>query len=276
MSKTIEYEDNGKGGYSPKKKKGKAIGHFLFAPINGISNSFKWVTDSTSKGGGQYVMHMFAILCLALSTESMYQWFAGDQAAKFLPKPGVNDGAQISRVLPLGDVLNGAIGFATDAVNLAGADIEKPRPFQKTDLIVWADGRFYLALVAAIGINVIEAIVIRKVSLSLRKRQLKNSQQKDKEIGEVVNSFKEAAQEFKSLETSVREHQLKNHGNGKYILLGTAILACYLIEFLGFRGSVPKSTPFALATILGLASVFGAEGFWGLADYLETRETEDN
>lgn len=273
--RTIEYEDTGTGGLKPKSK-GKAIGHLIMKPVNWISNSVKWSTNPTAKGGAQYMMKALAVGCFLLTTENTYQLFAGEKSVRFLPKPFVNDGADLSRVIPLGDVGNGILGTLTDGANLVGAKIKKPQPFHKTDFLIWGDPRFYCALVFALFLNGVEALLIRKVSLAVRQNQLRKSIATDEEIGSTVESFAQKAAEFRRLETHVRVAQVKNFGNGQLLTLGGLCGLSYLFEFYTFFATATAGVPFVGTLCLGIASVFGAEWLWMLSEYMETRDTDED
>lgn len=275
--KTIDYEDlGGDKGLKPKKKsKGKAVGHLLFKPVNWCSNTFKWLTDPTSKGGAQYAMKTMAVALCFLSVENTYQLLSGKDSVKFIPKPGINDGAKISRVLPLDGAFKGSVSLLTDGANLVGANIQKPVTFTRADLGIWADERFYWALVITIVINGIEALALRRVSLKTRKKQYQNAKSRDKDIAATVRSFEDMAEDFKSLETMKRETQIKGYGNGEILILGFALVACWALEGFAFFQTAAPGTPFMMSTLLAIASIFGAEGFWVLGEAMEKRESED-
>jgi hypothetical protein len=275
MLRTIDYEDTGSSGFKPKKNdKGKAIGHVLLKPLDWLSDSVKWLTNPTAKGGAKYAIKALAVSCFLLTTENTYQLFAGQEAVRFIPKPMVRDGADISRVLPLGDAGNAAIGALVAGANLFDAKLENPEPFRKTDLLIWADSRFYMALVLALFLNGVEAIILRQVSLRTRKTQLQNAQKTDQEISSVM-SFADQAADFERLETKVRKQQVKQFGNGRLLTLGTLLAACYGFEGWSFFASAAPGTPFIISTILAVASIFGAEWLWVLAEYMESRDSED-
>lgn len=264
-------QGQGNAGMKPKNKQGKAIGHLLFKPIVWLSNSAKWLTNPTAQGGAKYVMWTMAVGCLALSIENSYCLFAGSDK-KFLPKPGINDGAELSRILPLGDAGNAIVGTMADGANLMGARIQKPVPFRRADLLVWADPRFYGGLILCLMVNGIQAMALRRVSLQMRTRQLAKSQQTDSQINSAVKSFEERAAERRSLETNVRVNQVKHYGNGNVLSMGAIVAASYIYEFSTFFANSAPGVPFLGTLLLGMASVFGAEVLWATGEHMDKRQ----
>ncbi len=247
--RTIPYEEVSSGGFKPKKKsKGKGFGHFLMKPINWTSSSVKWLTNPTANGGGQYVIKGLAVGCFLLTLENTYQLFSGKEAVKFLPKPMVND----------------------------GANIQKPQPFRRADLLVWSDNRFYAALVFTFALNAIEAMILRRVTLKNLKSKLKNNQSTDKEIATAVNSFADQAIDFERLETKVTKGRIQAYGNSRLIISFILLCSCYGFEAWSFFATAPVGTPFLMSTMLAVASIFGSEWLWVLAEHMEDREVDES
>ena len=260
-------------GMRPRTKQGKAIGHLILKPIIWMSNSAKWLTLPTKQGGAKYVMWAMAIGCLGLSIENSYCLFT-DADHKFLPKPGINDGANISRILPLGDVGNAAIGGMTDISNLLGAKLHRYQPFSKTDFLVWTDPRFYGGLVLCLMVNGIQAMALRRVSLQIRAKQLQKASVVDDQINNMTQNFEARAVDYQRLETRVRQAQVKHYGSGNVLTMGAIVAASYVYEFATFAVNSAPGAPFIGTVLLGLASVFGAEVLWATGDHMDQREEE--
>ncbi|MBD1847368.1 hypothetical protein H6F89_28970 [Cyanobacteria bacterium FACHB-63] len=277
-ARTIDYEEVGSSTFKPKRKSG--LGHALFKPINWASNGFKWLTNPNADGGGQYLMKGFAVLLCGLTAENCYQMLQGKESARFIPKPLINDGARIERVLPLGAVGNAVTGTLATLPNAVG--VRNPdgsqlrwRPFGEPDFIVWLDPDFYIAVLNAAGINAIEAMFLRRVKLEVRQRQLKNAIQTDEQIAQSL-TYAEKKAEAQRLETKLRETQLKTYGNGAILFNGVIIFVVYLAEGAMFFATSAPGVSVVTNTIYGFLSVFGAEIFWSLGESMEDRQEAEN
>lgn len=263
-----------KTGIKPDKKNG-GIGHIVMKPIKWTADAVFWISNPTRRGGAKYVMYGMAFLAWGLSVENFYVMLNKDQAEniRFIPKPAIDDSADLTRLLPFPTVLDAVHDAFIKAINLTGANL-KDNWAPKVNLIVWSDINFYVAIIVASMLNAIEAIAIRKVSLNVRKRQFAEAKAEDsqKEAAIAQTAFEGR---LESLKTKVKRTQVKTHGDGEVVMMGAIILAAYLFEFGSFVSNTVPSTKFLTALIYGLASVFGAETFYFLAQSFDKRDTED-
>lgn len=261
---------------TPKNSGGGGIGHIIMKPIEWGAKSFRWLATPTKSGGGKYVMYALAIGCFGLSVENFYVQICGRNEGaqvRFIPKPGIRDGADIRRFIPIPTVADIAQNTFLTGMRWVGVPIPDTWRAQSVR-IVWFDLRFYAALFISFGINAIEAMALRRVSLQFRERQLRKSQTTDQQVDSIVKSaFQQRVGE--RLETKVRKQQIKNYGNGEVVVTGVVIIGAYAFEFWSFAQSAAPGVPFVGTTLTALMSIFGPEVFLGLAKSFEEREDTD-
>ncbi|MEM9907043.1 MAG: hypothetical protein AAF921_18670, partial [Cyanobacteria bacterium P01_D01_bin.44] len=132
------------------------------------------------------------------------------------------------------------------------------------EFLVWTDLNFYAAILFSAVIQGIEARIIRRVSIDLRKRRLDAVKNR-----KVVNLSPQALAIAK-----VRAKEYEYAGLGDYAFSAMAILSTYLIEggvFFRTLYTVPGISSAALL-IYGVLNVFGFEVFWALASAPDNEE----
>jgi len=257
----------------PEKKGGGGLGHILLAPVKWAAKTAVWLATPSRSGGAQYIMYALSFGCFALSAENFYVAMHPEDHAghRFIYKLGlVNDEADIVRLIPLPVVLESIHSTAIWVANSAGAKITN-NYHPKVNLIVWADPKFYAAIVGAFALSAMQAVLTRQVSFSTRKQQLQEAQQRDVEVDAVLTSAYQRRIAARP-ETTMRREQVKHYGTGQILGFGALVAIAYLIEFMMFAAAAVPGTPFFQSLILAIASTVGTEATYGLAKTFEKRD----
>lgn len=260
-------------GLKPTHKRKGGLAHALMAPVKWCAKSCVWLATPTRSGGAQYIAYALSFGCFGLSVENFYVAMHPKEKDehRFIYKLGlVDDGANMGRLLPFPAALKVVHDVAVWSANLVGADIRSSYN-PRIDLIVWADPKFYAAIVGAFILSALQAAALRQVSLQTRKAQLARSRELDAAVGAAVASGFESRIK-KRTETVLREQQVKHYGNGKVLTFGSLIALSFLFELWLWAMSAKPGTPFFQSLILGLASTVGPEMSYGLAKDFEQRE----
>ena len=257
----------------PEKKSGSGWGHAVLAPVKWAAKTAVWLATPSRSGGAQYIMYALSFGCFSLSAENFYVAMHPEAHAehRFVYKLGlVNDEADMARLIPLPAVLEAINNTAIWVANSAGAKITN-NYHPKVNLIVWADPKFYAAIVGAFALSALQAVLTRQVSFSTRKRQLEDAQRRDVEVDAVLTSAYQRRIAARP-ETVVRQEQVKHYGTGQILGFGSLVAIAYLIEFMMFAAAAVPGTPFFQSLILAIASTVGTEATYGLAKTFEERE----
>jgi hypothetical protein len=244
--------------------KRRPIGAYLFAPAEWLAKAIAWTTNPS--GGAKYALYIAAAASFGLSVESLYSVMPrqDERSAaeiRFIPKPGVNDGADLSRLIP--NPL-GLLQVGIDALLSWLPFYSKLGSGFSPTFLVWTDLNFYAAILFSSVIQGIEARIIRRVSIDLRKRRL--DAVKHRQVEDLSPQALAIAK--------VRALEYEYAGLGDYAFAAVAILSTYLIEggvFFRTLYTVPGISSAALL-IYGLLNVFGFEVFWALASAPEDEE----
>jgi len=260
-------------GLKPSHKRKSGAAHALMAPIRWAAKSCAWLATPTRSGGAQYIAYALSFGCFGLSVENFYVAMHPKEKEehRFIYKLGlVDDGANMGRLLPFPAALKVVHDIGVWSANLVGADI-RSNYNPRIDLIVWADPKFYAAIVGAFILSALQAAALRQVSLQTRKAQLAKAQKLDAEVSAAVGSGFEARVKERT-ETVLRKQQVKHYGNGKVLGFGVLIALSFLFEFWLWAMSAKPGTPFFQSLILAMASTIGPEMSYGLAKDFEQRE----
>ncbi|MEO1401903.1 MAG: hypothetical protein AAFV72_11735 [Cyanobacteria bacterium J06635_1] len=244
--------------------KRRPIGAYLFAPAEWVAKAIAWTTNPS--GGAKYALYIAAAASFGLSVESLYSVMPRQDERpaaeiRFVPKPGVEDGADLSRLIPNPF---GLLGAGIDALLAWLPFYAKLGPGFGPEFLVWTDLNFYAAILFSAVIQGIEARIIRRVSIDLRKRRLDAVKNR-----KVVDLSPQALAIAK-----VRAKEYEYAGLGDYAFSAMAILSTYLIEggvFFRTLYTVPGISSAALL-IYGVLNVFGFEVFWALASAPDNEE----
>jgi len=280
MKETMAYETtvdarSGKvegNGIKPLVKRKAGFAHALMAPVRWGAKSCVWLATPTRSGGAQYIAYALSFGCFGMSVENFYVAMhpQAKEDHRFVYKLGlVDDGAEMGRLLPFPAALKVVHDIGVWSANLFGADLRHSYN-PKIDLIVWADPKFYAAIVGAFILSALQAAALRQVSLQTRKAQLAQAQRLDAEVNAAVSSSFESRIKERG-ETVLRKQQVKNYGNGKLMMFGSLIALSFLLEFWLWIASAKPGTPFFQSLILALASTLGPEVAYGMAKDFEER-----
>jgi hypothetical protein len=227
----------------------------LMSPIEKFGKTYFWLTDSSPKeGGAKYILYLLSLYCAAMSWESMYASFPvalgirdKAESVKFLPKVGINDGANPANLL-------NPMELVATVTNMFPALSPVPLPkVTKTSPQALLDPTFWIAGVMSLGIATYQAKAVRSISIAARKRRL-----------DAVASYKTPKLDPNSLAIAkVRKKEFENAGMGNYVTSGLMIAGSYAIEAVSFAASIAGGNSNGVAVFInGLGSVFGAESFY--------------
>ena len=273
MPGTTQKEAKPQTEMKPEKKSGSGLGHVLLAPVKWAAKTAVWLATPSKSGGAQYIMYALSFGCFALSAENFYVAMHPEDHAghRFIYKLGlVNDEADMVRLIPLPAIAKMIDDYSIWVANSVGAKITS-NYHPKVNLNVWADPKFYAAIVGAFALSALQAVLTRQVSFSTRKRQLEAAQRRDVEVDAALTSAYQRRIAARP-ETVVRQEQVKHYGTGQILGFGSLVAIAYLIEFIMFAAAAVPGTPFFQSLILAIASTVGTEATYGLAKTFEERD----
>ena len=240
----------------------KAWGAHVLAPIAWVAKSAAWITNPTARGGFQFLAYTMAVGSLILSSETVYMAMplsqsaeqAGIENPRALPKPGINDGANIAYLNPVpmvGNTLKATSNFLTGWL-----------PFQTQFKLsqkwtLWGDFNWYAAIAIAAAIGGVEAMAIRRISNSWEKKSAKFQKLNSRQVPNLSPNAVLAAKAARA--------ELAAEGVGDYAFMSALIVMVYGVEFYAFFRSVAgiKIPGFTLF-IYALINVFGFETAWSI------------
>ena len=214
-------------GIQPRKKN---LGDWLFAPTSSLARSVYWVTSPS--GGGKLLFKAMASYCFLISVEAAYvampvvlKLSAPQEQRHFLPKPGVNDGADFSRIVdPVA-----AFYWVSDTA-LGWMPLYQKHPGHGKHY-VWFDQYFWFALLASALLHGVEAKAIRNVSLSILRKK-----------AEQLKAHKQVAVDKDSITIAHLAAKQYNQARvGNAALTALLILAVFGIEVAAFFASTDKA-----------------------------------
>lgn len=245
--------------------KSRPFGAFLLAPVEWACKSLAWLISSDKNGGAKFILYGMALYSFGVSAETVYVALPVSDSAKnadiesvrFLPKPGIDDGANIRYLSPLPTASNALKRLANWTVgNLV--------PFYPKHTIeprwsVWSDPNFYLAATVAGLIGLIEAKAIRRSADSWERKRKRFEQLNKRQVPDLNPKAVMAAR--------IAREELQTDGTGNYAMVALLIIGVYGTEFYCFFRSLSGlEIPFVTTIIYALVNVFGFEICWALAD----------
>lgn len=259
------------------------IGNRLLAPIAWTAKGIAWLISSEKAGGAKFVLYGMALYSFGISVETIYTSLPPSAAAleaekgglvalvqregkdgeiikqsiRYLPKPGVNDEANIAYLLPLptiGNTLKRTLNFT-----LGNVIPFYPKYSISRRWTVWGDPNFYLAFCVAALVGLIEAKAIRRVSDSWNKKLDKYKALNSRSVPNLNPNAVMAA--------NIARSELQADGMGNYAMVAALIVITYGTEFWCFIRSLRGlSLPLVTLLIYTIINVFGFEVCWAMAD----------
>jgi len=154
MPGTTQKEARPQTEMKPEKKSGSGWGHAVLAPVKWAAKTAVWLATPSKSGGAQYIMYALSFGCFALSAENFYVAMHPEAHAehRFIYKLGlVNDEADMVRLIPLPAIAKMIDDYSIWVANSVGAKITS-NYHPKVNLNVWADPKFYAAIVGAFAL----------------------------------------------------------------------------------------------------------------------------
>jgi hypothetical protein len=222
----------------------------------------------TSHRGGKVLVGVLAVYCAGLSVESWYSTMPtvmGDRTEenrKFLPKPFINDGADLGLLNPLR-----AIPTLWDA---AMGVLQAVLPFELKGATpaavkcVWLDWRFYVALLASLCLQMWQAKALRSLTIAQRQRKAQELQ-----------GFKKMSLDPKALDiANIKANEYNQSLMGKRRANGMMIFLSYAVELGTGFASITQSKGIGILTA-GIYCIIQAFGFEVMVNQLEGDEPEN-
>lgn len=226
-------------------------------PFDWVGKSISWLTSKAPGGGLRYVFMGLATGCALLSAETIYTAMPasptaiaqGEENRHFLPKPAIDDGADLRLLNPLpvvGNILR--VGYNQTLARLPFAQ-KMPMSAKWT---VWSDGGWYLAMLITLAIQGIEAIAWRKLGQRWDSKMAKFQELNSRKMPDLNPQALWAAK--------VARAELATEGSGGYAMTALTIILVYGVEFFAFTRSVAGvGVPGLTIFIYGLVNIFGFE-----------------
>ena len=246
---------------TPTPKNG-AIGNAFIATCTAPAKLMGWLT---SNRGGKAVIGVMAIYCAGLSIEAWYVTLpqvAGqrtEENRKFMPKPFIDDGADLGLLNPLNaipaiwDMAMGVFESMLPFVVKGAA----PAPVR----CVWLDWRFYIALLVSVSLQLWQAKALRSLSIGDRQRKAVE-----------LSQYKRMSLDPKSLEiANVKACEYNQSLMGKRKANGMMIFLSYAVELGTGFASITGTRGIGILTA-GIYCIIQAFGFEVLMNQLEDDE----
>jgi hypothetical protein len=247
-----------------KRNDGKA-GKAIIAVATAPAKTLGWLTGNQ---GGKAIVGILAAYCAGLSIEAWYVTMPrvlGDRTQenrKFIPKPFIEDGADLGLLNPLNalpTLWDAAMGVleAILPFQLKGATPEPVR-------CVWLDWRFYIAALLSLFLQFWQAKALRSLSIDARKRKAL-ALQKHKRM-----SLDPQALEIANVKAAEYNQSLM----GKRKANGALIFLSYAVEMGTGFGSITQSQGIGILTA-GIYCIIQAFGFEMMLNTLQDVEDDD-
>lgn len=244
-------------------------------PVDRAFQAIQHLTDPSR--GAKTMAAIAAIYCGLLSVESIYSaqkpqplsWARAEKsyhsATNFVPKPFVDDGADLSRLLAVPNPLTMGSNLVVDVFGTQ-TGITKQDPgeggylWQSTLGLFAKTGnwKFLVAVAAALLIQGIEARAFRSLAIDIKRRK-----------AERLNAIKRIQLDPKAImgaQAAVADYNLS--GTKRQGINAGVVVVTYLVEvwtfIAGFSGGPGAS--FFVQVIYGALTLFGFEAFATLAD----------
>jgi hypothetical protein len=238
------------------------IGGAFIAACTAPAKLMGWLT---SNRGGKAVVGLMALYCAGLSVEAWYVTLpkvAGqrtEENRKFMPKPFIDDGADLGLLNPLN-----ALPVMWDA---AMGVLQSMLPFVVKGAAptavrcVWLDWRFYIATLVSVALQLWQAKALRSLSIDARQRKAQE-----------LSQYKRMALDPKSLDiANAKVAEYNQSLMGKRRANGMMIFLSYAVELgTGFT-SITGTRGIGILTA-GIYCIIQAFGFEVLMNQLEDDE----
>jgi hypothetical protein len=223
-----------------------AVRFFMTIP-RGLNNAFGYL--SAVPGYRGVIAPMLAFGALAVGIETIYtampatDWSLPREERKFIPKIGVEDNPEISRLIPFKGVAR--------SVSLAvlPEPLERFAPTQSKT--VWTDPAFWAAIVICAAIQYQES--------KLFARKPYNAVKAEAESANRTKKIKVNPDALEVAKLKVAKHN--SYGTGEETRSGAMILLLYAVEIVGFLYGFKGATSWASSLGWGIYSIFGFEIF---------------
>jgi len=235
------------------------IGGAFIAACTAPAKLMGWLT---SNRGGKAVIGIMAIYCAGLSVEAWYVTLprvAGqrtEENRKFMPKPFIDDGADLGLLNPLNAIpvlWDMAMGVFSSMLPFVVRGVA-PAPVR----CVWLDWRFYVALMVSVSLQLWQARALRSLSIGDRQRKAVELQQ-----------YKRMALDPKSLDiANVKTGEYNQSLMGKRRANGAMIFLSYLVELGTSFASITGSRGVGILTA-GVYCIISAFGFEVMMNQLD-------
>jgi hypothetical protein len=263
--RTVDTSAQPAGNAHPRKSaapKAKPFGAKILAPLAWGARSVAWLLNSEKNGGAKFVLYGCSLYCFGICTETIYVSMPRSASAinnniesvRFLPKPGIDDGADVAYLLPpVGNTLK----------RIANATIANVVPFYSRHQLnprwsIWSDPNFYIAFGISSLVGLIEAKVLRRTANSWDKKQKKFQKYNSRQVPDLNPKAVMAA--------SIARKELEVEGTGNYAVTAFVIASTYTIEFVCFFRSLGGLEIGVFTTLIyAIINVFGFEFCWAMA-----------
>lgn len=221
---------------------------FGMAIPRALNNGFGYL--SAVPGYKGVIAPLLAFGALAVGVETLYtampqtDWSLPREERKFIPKIGVEDNPQISRIVPFKGVAY------TTARALLPAKFEQRIPTAATRT-VWSDPIFWVVVGAAAAIQFQESKLFARQSYS-----------KVKGDADAANKTTKMSVNPNALDVAkLKVARHNSYGLGEETKSGAMIILLYGVETVGFLVGFKGATSWLVSVCWGLYSVFGFETF---------------
>ena len=243
----------------PTAAENGAIGNAFVAACTAPAKLMGWLT---SNRGGKAIVGILALYCAGLSVEAWYVTLpqvAGqrtEENRKFMPKPFIDDGADLGLLNPLNavpaiwDMAMGVFESMLPFVIKGAA----PAPVR----CVWLDWRFYIALLVSVSLQLWQAKALRSLSIGDRQRKAVE-----------LSQYKRMSLDPKALDiANVKTSEYNQSLMGKRRANGAMIFLSYLVELGTGFASITGSRGVGILTA-GVYCIIQAFGFEVMMNQLD-------
>jgi hypothetical protein len=245
-----------------QQKQNGAVGNAAIALFTAPARLMGWLT---SNRGGKIMLGILAGYCAALSAESWYVTLPSlngvqtSENRKFVPKPFINDGADLGLLNPLNALptMWGAIMGVFESIlpfQLKGAT---PAPVR----CVWLDWRFYFAVVVSLCLQMWQARALRALTIEQRQRKAQDLQR-----------YKRMRLDPQSIEIAqIKASEYNQSLMGKRRASGLMIFLSYATELGTGFSSISQSSGIGILTA-GIYCIIQAFGFEVMYNQLQDND----
>jgi hypothetical protein len=244
------------------RERNGAIGNAAIAVATAPAKLMGWLT---SHRGGKVMIGVLAAYCAGLSIEAWYVTLpsvagqGGEENRRFMPKPFVDDGADLGLLNPLNALpvlWDAAMGVLQSMLpfQLKGATPEPVR-------CVWLDWRFYVAVMVSLSLQLWQAKALRSLTIDQRRRKAQELQ-----------GYKKMNLDPKSLDiANAKVAEYNQSLMGKRRANGAMIFISYAVELGTGFASITGSRGVGILTA-GVYCIIQAFGFEVMLNQLQDEE----